>query len=313
MAAPTNAFLTTAAIGNRESLHDIISILEKDETPFQAMIGQGDASATYEEWQTDNLGSATTTNYQLEGNTIAAGAVVPTIRVGNRLQILNKAFTISATQEAVEHAGRDSEIGYQTALYGRRLKMDLEASLCGNVASSGADPRKLGGMETWLTSNVSRGTSGTSGGFTGGNTTAPVDGTTRAPTKALLENVIKACWDSGGQPTWLLMGSTVKIAFSTFIGIATQYQQAAGKPVTLIAGADRYVSNFGTLNATASRFVRGREIFVLDPKLWRVLYLRKIKREPLAKVSDGNAFQLVTEATLMSKNEAGSGIVADLA
>jgi hypothetical protein len=28
MAAPTNTFLSTAAIGNRESLHDIIKILE---------------------------------------------------------------------------------------------------------------------------------------------------------------------------------------------------------------------------------------------------------------------------------------------
>jgi hypothetical protein len=313
MAAPNNAFLSTAAIGNRESLHDIITMLEKDETPLQAMIGQGTAKATYEEWQTDNLGSATTTNYQLEGNTIVAGAVVPTVRVGNRLQILNKAFTISATQEAVEHAGRDSEISYQTAIYGRRLKMDLEASMCGNVASSGADPRKMGGLETWLTTNVSRGTSGTSGGFTSGNTVAPVDGGTRTPTKALLEGVIKSVWDNGGSPNWLLMGSAVKIAFSTFVGIATQYQQAAGKPVTLIAGADRYVSNFGTLNATASRFVRPTVMFVIDPKLLRTLYLRKITREKLAKVSDGEAFQIVCEATLQVKNEAGLGIVADLA
>jgi hypothetical protein len=54
-------------------------------------------------------------------------------------------------------------------------------------------------------------------------------------------------------------------------------------------------------------------MFVIDPKLLRVLYLRKITREKLAKVSDGEAFQLVTEATLQVKNEAGLGIVADLA
>ena len=314
MAAPTNAFISTSAVGNRESLHDIISILNKDETPFQSMVGSGSAKATYEEWQIDNLGSATTTNYQLEGNTIAALAITPTTRVGNRLQILSKSFTVSTTQDAVDKAGRDSEINYQAMLYGRRVKMDLEASLCQNVASSGSDPRKLGGFETWLTSNVSRGTTGSSGGFTAGNTVAPTDSSiTRAPTKALLENVIKSCWDNGGSPNWLLMGSTIKVAFSTFVGIATLYQEANGKAATTIAAVDRYVSNFGTFSATASRFVRGREILVIDPKLWRVLWLRKWKKEELAKVSDGRAFLVVGEATLESKNEAGSGILADLA
>ena len=55
---------------------------------------------------------------------------MPTTRVGNRTQILKKPFTISATQEVVKKAGRDSEISYQTALAGRRIKMDLEAIAC---------------------------------------------------------------------------------------------------------------------------------------------------------------------------------------
>jgi hypothetical protein len=54
-------------------------------------------------------------------------------------------------------------------------------------------------------------------------------------------------------------------------------------------------------------------MFVIDPKLLRTLYLRKISREKLAKVSDGEAYQIVCEATIQVKNEAGLGIVADLA
>ena len=60
MAAPTNTLITNNAVGNRESLHNIISILNKDETPFQAAIGSGSAEATYEEWQLDALGNADT-------------------------------------------------------------------------------------------------------------------------------------------------------------------------------------------------------------------------------------------------------------
>ena len=104
-----------------------------------------------------------------------AAAITPTSRVGNRTQVLKKPFTISATKEVVKKAGRDSEISYQTALAGRRIKMDLEAFACQNQASgaqSGATPRKMGGFESWLVSNVSRGASGASGGFSAGNIVA---------------------------------------------------------------------------------------------------------------------------------------------
>ena len=78
LAAPTNTLITNNAVGNRESLHNIISILNKDETPFQAAIGSGSAEATYEEWQLDTLGNADTNNAQLEGDDTTASAIVPT-------------------------------------------------------------------------------------------------------------------------------------------------------------------------------------------------------------------------------------------
>jgi hypothetical protein len=291
---------------------DIIKILNKDETPFLSAIGSGSAEATYEEWQLDALGNADTTNFQAEGDDTTAAAIVPTVRVGNRTQILKKPFTISNTQEVVKKAGRDSEISYQTALAGRRIKMDLEAFLSQNQASVGGGTRKLGGFESWITTNVSRGATGASGGFTAGNTVSPTDGTQRTSTEALLKTVIKSAWTAGGRPNLLLMGGTQKQNFSAFTGIATQYQEPKGKAATVIGAVDRYVSDFGTFNAIASRYVRGREIEVIDPALWRVLWLRKWKKEELAKTGDARKFHIVGEVTLESRNEAGSGIVADL-
>ncbi|WP_422001744.1 DUF5309 domain-containing protein [Reyranella sp.] len=315
MAAPTNTFISNSAVGNRESLHDIIGILNKDETPFQSAIGAGSADATYEEWQLDALGNADTANAHLEGDDSTAVAVTPTSRVGNRTQIFKKPFTISNTQEVVKKAGRDSEISYQAALAGRRIKMDLEAVCCQNQASqaqSGANPRRLGGFESWITSNVSRGAGGASGGFTAGNTVAATDGTQRASTETLLKGVIRAAWTAGGKPTLLLMGAAQKQTFSAFTGIATQFQEPKGKAATVIGAVDRYVSDFGTFNAVASRYLRGREIEVVDPSLWRLLWLRKWKKEELAKTGDARKFHLIGEVTLESRNEAGNGIVADL-
>jgi hypothetical protein len=52
MAAPTNTFLTTAAIGNREDLSDIIYRISPTDTPLLNMAPKAKATATLHEWQT---------------------------------------------------------------------------------------------------------------------------------------------------------------------------------------------------------------------------------------------------------------------
>jgi len=315
MAAPTDTFTTGTARGNRESLHDKIEMLDKDEFPVQAVIGSKSAKATYEEWQTDNLGSADGTNAHLEGSDSVNIAVVPTVRVGNRTQIIKKTFQISRTQEQVEKAGRDSEIGYQTMLAGRRLKMDLETIILSNTASNaeaGATPRRMGGLLTWLTSNVSRGATGTSGGFTAGNTVAAGAGTPRALTEALMKPVIKSIWENGGNPTQIVCCAAHKQTISTFTGIATQYQKAEGKVATIVAAADRYVSDFGTLTVVPDRYNTLTNVEIIDPQMLSLLWLSKIKREELAKTGDATKYHLVGEVTLKVNNEAAHGVVADL-
>ena len=315
MTAPTNTFLSGSAVGNRESLHDKIYMLDVDEFPFQSSVGQGSAKATYEEWQTDTLGSGSSTNYNLEGDDSTATAVTATVRVGNRTQIFKKTYLISNTQEVVDKAGRDSEIGYQTAKQARQIKMDLETSLLLNQASgseSGATPRKMGGFLSWLSSNVSRGSGGSSGGFSGGNTSAATNGTQRTFTETLLKTAIKSAWNNGGSPSLVIVGSTQKQVSSGFTGIATQYQDAKGKTATIVGAADRYVSDFGTLTVVPDRYASTRDAYIVDPSMARVLFLRKFKREELAQTGDARKFHIVGEATLQMNNEAAHAVVADL-
>ncbi len=51
MAAPTNTFLTTAAIGNREDLTDIIYRISPTQTPVINMASKAKATNTLHEWQ----------------------------------------------------------------------------------------------------------------------------------------------------------------------------------------------------------------------------------------------------------------------
>ena len=315
MAAPTNTFTTGSSVGNRESLHDKIWMLEKDEFPVLSSIGSGSAKAMREEWQTDNLGNASSTNAQLEGDDTTAAAVTATVRVANRLQIMKRSFTISESEEEIVKAGRDSEIGYQTMLSGRRLKMDLETTILLNQASnaeSGTTPRRMGGLLAWLTTNVSRGTTGGSGGYSGSDVVAATNGLTRTFTETLLKNVIKSAWDAGGNPNTIIMCSAHKQLASAFTGIATQYQQAQGKVATIVAAADRYVSDYGTLTLVPDRYNSTRDVEVIDNSMLGLLWLRKFKRVELARTGDARKFHIIGEVTLKVNNEAAHGVISDL-
>ena len=186
----------------------------------------------------------------------------------------------------MKKAGRDSEISYQTALAGRRIKMDLEAIACQNQASgaqAGVTPRKMGGLESWLVSNVSRGAGGASGGFSAGNTVAPTDGTQRTSTEALLKTVIKAAWNAGGKPNLLLMGSSQKQNFSAFTGIATQFQEPKGKMATVSAPSIATCRTSARCRRWRAATCAAARSPSIDPSLWRILWLRKWKKEALAQ------------------------------
>ena len=81
---------------------------------------------------------------------------------------------------------------------------------------------------------------------------------------------------------------------------------------TIIGAADLYVSDFGQHRIVPSRFSRDRTVNVLDLNFWNVAYLRNMSRNPLAKSGDSTKEYLITEYTLVSKNEAASGKVADV-
>src|SRR6185436_15108370 len=85
------------------------------------------ATATYHEWNQDSLEAMDVANAAVQGDDIVSfPAITPTIRLGNRTQIMRKSLIISGTQEKVLKAGRKSEIAYQTMKRGRELKIDLE-------------------------------------------------------------------------------------------------------------------------------------------------------------------------------------------
>lgn len=317
MAAPTNTVTTVNNIGIREDLENDIYRIAPEKTPFTSNIGTTKASSTYHEWQTEDIEAVDTSNFQLEGDDVGTldGARLST-RVGNYTQIFRKSGAVAGTQEAVSLAGRADEMDRQKMLAGLALKRDVEARMIGNYASnaqSGGTPRKLGGALAWITSNDSRGATGSDGGFSGGTVAAATPGTQRTFTEVLVKSVLATAFGNGAMFSQAYMSGTHKQQFSGFTGIADIRSNVSGKSQATIHGAaDVYVSDFGAITLIPHPYGLTRDCLFIDPSMVAVGTLRATSSKALASAGDNEKFLLTCEKTLVVRNQRGLGVAADL-
>ena len=312
MAQPANTHDSFDSIGNREDLEDIIYNISPTATPFMNNIGRMDADNTLHEWQTDSL-AAVGANARIEGDDATNTAITPTVRVGNRTQISDKVVQISGSVEAVDRAGRKSEMAFEMAKKAKELKRDMENALIGvnnaAVVGNSTTARELGSVEAWITTDSFGATGASPVG--GDGTAARTDGTQRVFTEALLTTVLEALYINGGEPNVLMVGAFNKGKVSGFKGNADEVKHN-NTDKTVINAVDVYTGDFDTLNVVPNRFSRSRSAYVLQTDMWAVGFLRSFRQHDLAKTGDSERKQLLVEYTLISKNELASGLVADL-
>jgi hypothetical protein len=320
MAVDTGTYLKYDAKGLKEDLSNVIYDISPTDTPFMAGAAKGKASGTLFEWQVDSLAAVVTTNAVLEGNVSTFATPAATSRVGNYTQISEKTLKISGTLEAVDKAGRKSELAMQIQKKGKELKRDMEAMLLENIAgdAGGAGTaRKTAGMGAWLKSNTDIATNGGDPTYTSGVPAAVrTDGAgTRAFTETILRSVLQQMWSSGGsvEGSVLMCGPVNRAKVSGFAGIATRnLDQSSPKPTAIIGSASVYVSDWGNVRVMANRFQRERDAWVIDYDMVEVAYLRPFAIHDLAKIGDAEQKLLNVEYGLKVKNEAGLGLAADL-
>tara|TARA_R110000851_G_scaffold18446_1_gene58052 strand:- start:2294 stop:3235 length:942 start_codon:yes stop_codon:yes gene_type:complete len=310
MAKVTNAFDTYSATSDREQLSDVIYNISPQATPFLSAIGKNSIKNVVFDWQTEVLPTVDMTGelegFRLDGATSASTA---TTRVSNVAMISSRDATVSGSQQASDPAGKKSEMAHQLAIMAKALKRDMESALCqkgAKTTGNATTARVTGGFESWMTSNVSRGTSGAGAG--GG--AAPTDGTQRALTEALLKTVLQSCFSNGGEPSMAICGPVNKQVISGFTGRTNSRQMVDAN--TVEASVSIYASDFGELKIVPSNFSRERSLLLVDPDYAKVSYLRDFKTVDIATVGDAMTKMIVTEYGLEMSNEAAHGIVADL-
>lgn len=306
---PANAFLTNAAIGNREDLVDIIYNTAPTDTPLISAIDKVKATSVTHEWQRDVL-TAPANNAVAEGADATYTAVTPTQRLSNQSQISRKTFSISDTQEKVLTAGRKSEIRYQTIKQGKELRKDMELALIENPTLTTGATRQTRGLRGWIVTNSTFGATGANPNF--GTNTAPTDGTLRTFTEALMRTAVLGAYTNGGNISMLMVHPSIKQNISaTFTGAGTKFNK--GETKQLNTAWDVIKTDFGDLDIVPNRVMsRTREAYFIDPDLLALAVLRDMQDQELARIGSARNFMIESEYALEAREERGLACVRDI-
>jgi len=314
MAQPTNTFDSYDARGIRESLADIIYDISPSETPFYSSTAKVTATNTYHEWQTDSLRSSAD-NKHVEGDETVAEARSATSRLGNYTQIFKNAVTVADTDSGLKKAGRAAEMAYQVLKVAKEQKLDIEKALFANnarVAGNSSTARELAGAPAWLITNTSYGAN-EGADPTGDGTDARTDETTAltAFDQTKFDTVMQSIWVSGGRPDVVYLSAFQMNKALGFTGNNNQRSQVQAGDEKVIKSLAVYVTPWGTVEFMPTRENRSRDVFIMQKDMWAVGVLRPTKNTELAKTGDATKRQVVTELTLVCKNEAANGGIFD--
>ncbi len=289
------AFKTYDATAIREDLSDVIYDISPTDTPFMSSIaGKGSVSNTLFEWQTEALASAVINNYHVEGADAGTAATTVTARVTNQTQISKKVVEVSGSHEAVDNAGKKSELAHQLAKASKELKRDMEGSLLANnaaAAGNASTARETRGAAHWIATNV----------VDAGSTS-----THAAMTEADVLLAAEKVWTEGGEASTILLGATNKKLITAMSGRADAIRSVADNNMTIQNSVDVYVSDFGTYNIIMDRFCDQDVVYFLDHDMWTVDYLRDFQTVDIARAGDGEKKMLLVEYGLRCGNEAAN-------
>lgn len=313
MALPSNTLTSFSAVGNREDLADIIYDISPAETPFLSAIPKTKATGVKHEWQTHSLTAASGTNKVLEGDDATTDASTTTARVYNYRQISDKVARVTGTQEAVNKAGRRSEMAFQMEARMKEIKRDVETRLLGNYASVAGNATlepECAGLQAWVKTNIDKASDGTASA--GNGTDIYTDGTARALQESQVEAALSLAWTNGGNPTMGILNAFQKRKFASFSGSSTKTSDGDKKKV--VNSVDIYIDPLGNeVRLVPCRQAQTDVIFFVDTEYVKFATLRDFKSVDLAKTGDSERKQIIVEYTLEVCQEKAHAAVYDLA
>ena len=227
-----------------------------------------------------------------EGSDPAAARAVDRVDRYNYTQVFGPtAVQVSGSENAVQKYGLTStEFDKQVANRIKEAFVSIEQAILYGKAyeSAGGNYRTMGGFTNYITTNV--------------------DSSTTTLSESALLTQLQACFDNGGTPDRIVVGSKQKMNLSALTGPtgatpannAIRYAQD-----TNIRGqvVDYYDSDFGRQMICLDRWCRTADLFIFSRDQATVATLRPLTFEMLAKTGDSTKGQVVGEKSLWFRKQ----------
>ena len=335
-AADLAAALAAPGLIHEDIVDTVYNLDEGIPTPFTDMVRGGSHSAPYSEWTEDDLTAVDITNAVIDGADASGNDTKVGLRVGNRQQISDKTVRISHVSEAINSIGSIGRMAYQTAKRLMDLRRDIEAIAVGRQASvvdnGSSTAGKTAGVAAWIATNASVGAgAGAVGGFDSSTklVDAPVAGTVRALTWALVRTQLENVYTAGGYPSVLMsIPATIKGINTFLFGSGGDPYRAA--PTANVQGTSPatqaaqgwitvVLSDFGiSLSLVDNRLQQkynsstAADVFILDPAYWAITSLEGYRNDELGKT--GHSDMRLLSNTWMTRcyREDANAMIADI-
>ena len=310
MAVPSNTYLTTAAVGIREDLHNLLYVISPSDTMFSSKIGKRGADNTKVEWLTDSL-RASAQNKRLRGDDRTPTAVTAATRLYNNCQVQSESFKVDDSLKAVKSAADVTSEEYLTAKFMKDLAGDVEWAFLreARVDGTASVAPAMRGALLWVTTNLNKASDATltaSGAVTGG--------TSRAFTAAIATNTLQTMWAAGAKGKYTgYCGGFQKSQVSSWGDTGNYRIPVEGKKIN--DAIDVFFGDFGTVTFVPHRTMPTDVVFFCDHEYWKKATLRPTKKKkasPDSNLGDYTAVDITVDHTLMALNEAANGRITNL-
>lgn len=293
-------------VARRESLLDVMNMLEPTDTQLLSGLMQGPAANTLHEWTIDSL-ETVGDNAQPEAGVAPADNSNDPIRPQNLTQIFAKTATVSGSEnaDALKRVG-GKRMSRELVKKMKALKNDIEFALVrGSIASgaasnTAANARRLKGVKNWITSVTSNYNSATL-------------------TESILNDSFQQVWLNGSAVNAVYVPMTGKRRISGFTGPTGMQRTIDLNDRRLVNAIDVYSSDVaklvklfphrhvtavgGDYQTTASVSF---DVLALNEDFWGTAWYRRPFTQDLAVTGDFNSKEIITELTLEARQQAAN-------
>ena len=210
----------------------------------------------------------------------------------NVSQIFQKTIQVSETQQVVKQYGVDNEYNYQVAKAMEELPVLLNnaAYYGGRAAGSSSAARSMGGLGTFITTNVTSLSS------------------SPALTQKNIEDAIEDCWDFGGKPNLLVAGAWAQKKIRDFYAPHVRTERDDTRGGIMI---DRVlVTPVGWVDVLCDRNCPSTKLYILEENRIGWIPIREFYDEELAKTGDSKKGEVIGEYGFVVKQEKAHAIIS---